>query len=125
MYGVLEISSMNNFRFDTICNIYHVYTRTTRTTEVHNVPVCSSSAVIKYQLLSKVIINGKSCFDQLATASSSPSLLGACSDPQPHHSDFFQTYGDCDTNYGDCSLVQSEKTVSEIRKRGLHYFIKQ
>ena len=65
---------MENFRFET--NLQH-YSGTTRPTDIQ---LCllvhrQKSAVIKsLQLLSKVpCINGKSLFDQLATASSSTS----------------------------------------------------
>ena len=70
---------MKNFRFKTICNI----TQEPQNLQTFNCACgfIGKSAVIKYhQLLSKVqCINWKSCFDQLATASSSISLKPVCS----------------------------------------------
>ena len=64
---------MTNFCFDTICNITQEPQEMQRFNRACG--FISKYAVIKYdQLLSKDIsINGKSCFDQLASASSSTS----------------------------------------------------
>ncbi len=64
---------MKNFRFETLCNI----TQESQDPQTFNCACgfIGKSAVTKYhQLLSKVqCINGKSRFDQLATASASTS----------------------------------------------------